>query len=60
MRTEYAKCPYCNRKYRLDIDGALLGHNKKGKKDGITASEAIDNLCQGSHKLFLNLPPTQI
>lgn len=45
MRTERFECPFCNRKYVLDVDGALPAHNVKGKEN------TLENLCKGSHKL---------
>jgi hypothetical protein len=51
MKKEFGKCPICNRIYLIDIDGAMIGHNKKGMKE-IT----IEALCEGSHKFRPKAP----
>lgn len=40
-KPDYEKCPFCGKKYRLDLDGALPCHNDKQK-----------NMCKGSHRLM--------
>lgn len=52
MKQERKECPFCNRKYALDIDGALPAHNVKGAKEN-----TLENLCKGSHKLAYLMPP---
>jgi hypothetical protein len=45
MKKELGNCQICNRRYSIDIDGVIAGHNKKGKK-----GNTIEDFCDGGHK----------